>query len=86
MSNCIAESQHAYSERVFSVYTKTLERVQKFYYNRGMANLNSFGIADALSQHDSTFLLKASRLRWQVLHHENQYLDSMAFYDEQGRL
>ena len=84
--NFIAESQHAYSERVFSVYTKTLERVQKFYYNRGLANLNSFGIADALSRHDSTFLLESSTSRWQVLHHENQYLNSMAFYDEQGRL
>lgn len=85
-NNFINESRSFYMEQVRSVYNETLKRVAFFYTNRGYANLNSFGIKEALVKKDIKNIHILSNDRWKVLKGENKYLKSMAFYDKDGFL
>lgn len=82
----IKNSQDFYAERVKSVYSASISQTSVFYTNRGFANLNSFGIMQALNAHDTEKLMSLSKQRWKVLRHENSYLKNFAFYDEDGKL
>lgn len=82
----IKNSQDFYAERVKSVYNASISQTSVFYTNRGFANLNSFGIMQALNLHDAKKLKSLSLQRWEVLRHENIYLKNFAFYDEDGKL
>lgn len=82
--NFTQEAQSFYVERIRSVYTETLRRTEDFYRNRGFANLNSFGIDEALATKDGERLVELSEFRWNVLKSENPYLSSMAFYSLNG--
>jgi len=84
--NFIDESRAFYQQRVSSVYKETIKRTAYFYSNRGSANLNSFGVTDALDESDIISLNALSKFRWKVLKNENNYLKSMAFYDKNGHL
>lgn len=80
----IIQSQKAYEKKLNSIYKESIVRIEKFYHNRGLANLNSFGIEDALKNKDTTQLFKLSLSRWNILSHENIFLKSMIFYGEDG--
>jgi signal transduction histidine kinase len=82
--NFTEEAQAFYVERIQSVYTETFKRTEDFYRNRGFANLNSFGITEALIAKDAKSLLELSEFRWNVLKSENPYLTSMSFYGNNG--
>lgn len=84
--NFIDESRDFYKQRVSSVYKETIKRTAYFYSNRGRANLNSFGVTNALDKSDIVSLNTLSKFRWKVLKNENKYLKSMAFYDKNGIL
>lgn len=82
----IKESQTFYAQRVKSVYNASITQTAIFYTNRGYANLNSFGIIQALNNHDVQTLTSLSQNRWKVLQQENGYLRNLSFYDEKGKL
>ena len=77
----ISESQHEYEKKLNSIYKESIFRVKKFYKNRALANLNSFGIQKALEEKNAESLFQLSKKRWNILSSENIYLESMAFYD-----
>lgn len=78
----IEESQKAYEKKLNSIFEESIIRVEKFYHNRGLANLNSYGIQEALSKTDSNKLIQLSKNRWKILKHENKFLKSMIFFDQ----
>ena len=84
--NFIIDSQNFYADRVKSVYTESVKRTSVFYTNRGYANLNSFGIINALENRDEKKLAELSKFRWKVLKQENKYLKNMIFYSDSGEL
>jgi len=82
----IMQSQKAYEKKLNSIYKESVVRIENFYFNRGLANLNSFGIKEALKNKDTNQLLKLSLSRWHILSNENSFLKTMIFYDEEGSL
>ena len=82
----IADSQNFYADRITSAYTSSVKRTAVFYLNRGSANLNSFGIQDAIAENNLDKLIELSRFRWNVLKKENNYLQSMSFYSSEGKM
>ena len=81
-----ALNQNAELQRVQQVYQETLSRTKKFYINRGYANINSYGIKEALANADAKALAKLSNPRWNVITKENPHLKSFCFYDKEGNL
>lgn len=79
-------NQNAELQRVEQVYKETLSRTKKFYINRGYANINSYGIKEALANADAKALAKLSKPRWNVITKENPHLKSFCFYDKKGNL
>ena len=82
----INESQHEYEKKLNSIYEESTLRVKEFYKNRALANLNSFGIQKAIEAKDVRNLLELSKKRWDILSSENNYLESMVFYDNDRKL
>lgn len=79
-------NQNAELQRVQQVYDETLSRAKKFYITRGYANINSYGIKEAIVKTDINALHKLSQPRWNVINKENPYLKSFCFYDKDGNL
>lgn len=84
--NFISQYQIFYTNYVQSVYNQNIRKTKIFYTNRGKANLNSYGISQALSNNDFYKLKNLSKKRWRVLKKENPFLTSMAFYSSNGKL
>jgi signal transduction histidine kinase len=82
----IQESQKAYEKKLNSIFTESIIRVKKFYHNRGLANLNSYGIQEALKNKDKKRLINLSKNRWDILSHENNFLSSMIFFDNEKNI
>ena len=82
----INESQYEYEKKLNSIYKESIIRIKKFYTNRALANLDSFGIEKALEEKNVKDLLELSKKRWNILSSENIYLESMAFYNEDKEL
>jgi len=82
----IQESQKAYEKKLNSIFVESISRVKNFYYNRGLANLNSYGIQEALSKKDQKRLIYLSKDRWNILSHENRFLISMVFFDKNNNI
>ncbi|WP_320033684.1 ATP-binding protein [Halarcobacter sp.] len=82
----IQESQKAYEKKLNSIFEESIIRVEKFYHNRGLANLNSYGIQEALSNQDKNKLYALSKNRWKILRNENRFLKSMIFFDKDKNL
>ncbi len=82
----IEKSRKDYSLQIHSLYQTSLERTSSFYLNRANANIDSYGIKDALLIKDVKQLLELSTFRWKVLQQENPFLLGIRFYDEQRKL
>lgn len=82
----IQESQKAYEKKLNSIFEESIIRVEKFYHNRGLANLNSYGIQEALTNQDKNKLYALSKNRWKILRNENRFLKSMIFFDKDKNL
>lgn len=78
----IEKSRKDYAAQIHSIYTMTLKRTSAFYLNRAYANLDSYGIKEALERKDVAQLTGLSSFRWNVLKQENPYLLGIRFYDE----
>lgn len=77
----IDQKQALYEKNIEAVFIESVHQTSKFYKNRALANLYSYGISDALKQKDTDLLIKLSKKRWEVLKEENKYISSMSFYD-----
>ena len=82
----IEKSRKDYALQIHSLYATTLQRTSAFYLNRAYANLNSYGIKDALLHKDVKELTGLSSFRWKVLKQENPYLLGIRFYDDTRQL
>ena len=78
----IEKSRKDYAAQIHSIYAMTLKRTSAFYLNRAYANLDSYGIKEALEQKNVAQLTGLSSFRWNVLKQENPYLLGIRFYDE----
>lgn len=78
----IEKSRKDYAAQIHSIYAMTLKRTSAFYLNRAYANLDSYGIKEALEQKNVEQLTGLSSFRWNVLKQENPYLLGIRFYDE----
>ncbi len=78
----IEKSRKDYALQIHSLYATTLQRTSAFYLNRAYANLDSYGIKDALLHKDVEQLTGLSSFRWKVLKQENPFLLGIRFYDE----
>lgn len=78
----IEKSRKDYAAQIHSIYAMTLKRTSAFYLNRAYANLDSYGIKEALEQKNIVQLTGLSSFRWNVLKQENPYLLGIRFYDE----
>ncbi len=78
----IEKSRKDYSLQIHSIYEMTLKRTSAFYLNRAYANLDSYGIKEALEHKNIEQLTGLSSFRWNVLKQENPYLLGIRFYDE----
>lgn len=78
----IEKSRKDYAAQIHSIYAMTLKRTSAFYLNRAYANLDSYGIKEALEQKNIAQLTGLSSFRWNVLKQENPYLLGIRFYDE----
>ena len=78
----IEKSRKDYAMQIHSIYEMTLKRTSAFYLNRAYANLDSYGIKEALEQKNIEQLTGLSSFRWNVLKQENPYLLGIRFYDE----
>ncbi|QIR75463.1 hypothetical protein FA592_04190 [Sulfurospirillum diekertiae] len=78
----IEKSRKDYATQIHSIYEMTLKRTSAFYLNRAYANLDSYGIKEALEQKNIAQLTGLSSFRWNVLKQENPYLLGIRFYDE----
>lgn len=77
----ILESQDEYENKVNSIFKESVLKTKRFYVNRGLANLNSYGIDNALNN-DKDKLISLSKNRWEILKQENKFLKSMVFFDK----
>jgi len=80
----IEKSRQDYTSQIHNIYHTALVRIGEFYTNRGYANLDSYGIKEALYHKDSTKLRELSQQRWNILKQENPFLLDMRFYDTSG--
>lgn len=78
----IEKSRQDYTLQIHNIYHTSLVRIGEFYNNRGLANLDSYGIKEALSHKDAQTLRELSIFRWNVLKQENPFLLGMRFYDD----
>ncbi|MEZ7935176.1 MAG: ATP-binding protein [Sulfurospirillum sp.] len=78
----IEKSRKDYAAQIHSIYAMTLKRTSAFYLNRAYANLDSYGIKEALEQKNVAQLTGLSSFRWNVLKQENPYLLGIRFYDQ----
>jgi signal transduction histidine kinase len=86
VKDSIEKSRRDFSLQIHSVYQTTLKRTGTFYLNRAYANLDSYGIKEALFHKDAQQLVSLSNFRWKILKKENPYLMGMRFYDAQRAL
>jgi len=82
----IEKSRQDYTTQIHNIYHTSLVRIGEFYTNRGHANLDSYGIKEALSRKDGMKLKELSLQRWNVLKEENPFLVTMRFYDTFGNI
>ncbi|WP_442764844.1 ATP-binding protein [Sulfurospirillum cavolei] len=82
----IEKSRKDYALQIHSLYQTTLERTATFYLNRAYANLDSYGIKDALVHNNVEQLTGLSSFRWKVLKQENPFLLGIRFYDKNRHL
>jgi len=82
----LEEKQAFYIGKIQNIYEESKKSTDTFFINRAHANLNSYGVKEALINHDGATLEKLSRPRWKILKKEHPLLQSMAFYDTQFNL
>lgn len=82
VKDAIEKSRKDYALQIHSIYQMTLQKTTAFYINRAYANLDSYGIKEALEEKDVGKLTGLSSFRWKVLKQENPFLQGIHFYDD----
>lgn len=77
----IEKSRQDFTLQIHNIYHTALMRIGEFYTNRAHANVDSYGVKEALRTKNASRIIELSLLRWNVLKQENPFLINVTFYD-----
>lgn len=82
--NKLEDIKSIFSKNINNSYSKNIEKFEKFYHRRALANINSQGVIEAFKNRDREKLFELSKGRWETLKNENKHLTVMHFHLPDG--